>query len=56
MLCPHFDPDTAPTGVVMSRIVRELVALGDEVHVVTSLPVVPHPRDRGRLDGAPRAS
>ncbi len=38
VLCPHFDPDTAPTGVVMSRIVRELVALGDEVHVVTSLP------------------
>ncbi|MET0662331.1 MAG: glycosyltransferase family 4 protein [Ilumatobacteraceae bacterium] len=38
VLCPHFDPDTAPTGVVMSRIVRELVALGDEVHVVSSLP------------------
>ena len=38
VLCPHFDPDTAPTGVVMSRIVHELVALGDEVHVVTSLP------------------
>ena len=38
MLCPHFDPDTAPTGVVMSRIVAELVALGHEVHVVTSLP------------------
>jgi colanic acid biosynthesis glycosyl transferase WcaI len=38
VLCPHFDPDTAPTGVVMSRIVRELVALGHQVHVVTSLP------------------
>jgi colanic acid biosynthesis glycosyl transferase WcaI len=38
VLCPHFDPDTAPTGVVMSRIVRELVALGHEVHVVTALP------------------
>ena len=38
VICPHFDPDTAPTGVVMSRIVHELVALGDEVHVVTSLP------------------
>ena len=38
VICPHFDPDTAPTGVVMSRIVRELVALGHEVHVVTSLP------------------
>lgn len=38
VLCPHFDPDSAPTGTVMTRIVRELVALGDEVHVVTSLP------------------
>jgi colanic acid biosynthesis glycosyl transferase WcaI len=38
VLCPHFDPDTAPTGVVMSRIVAELVALGHTVHVVTSLP------------------
>ena len=24
VLCPHFEPDTAPTGVVMTRIVREL--------------------------------
>ena len=38
VVCPHFDPDTAPTGVVMSRIVRELVALDHQVHVVTSLP------------------
>jgi colanic acid biosynthesis glycosyl transferase WcaI len=38
VLCPHFEPDTAPTGVVMTRIVRELVALGHTVHVVTSLP------------------
>lgn len=38
VLCPHFDPDTAPTGAVMSRIVEELGALGHEVHVVTSLP------------------
>ena len=38
VLCPHFDPDTAPTGVVMTRIVEELVALGHTVHVVTSLP------------------
>ena len=21
VLCPHFEPDTAPTGVVMTRIV-----------------------------------
>ena len=38
VLCPHFAPDTAPTGVVMTRIVAELVELGHEVHVVTSLP------------------
>lgn len=38
VLCPHFAPDTAPTGVVMTRIVDELVALGHQVHVVTSLP------------------
>lgn len=38
VLCPHFAPDTAPTGTVMTRIVEELVALGHRVHVVTSLP------------------
>ena len=38
VLCPHFAPDTAPTGVVMTRLVHELAALGHEVHVVTSLP------------------
>lgn len=38
VLCPHFAPDTAPTGTVMTRIVEELAALGHELHVVTSLP------------------
>lgn len=38
VLCPHFEPDTAPTGVVMTRIVEELGSLGHEVHVVTALP------------------
>jgi colanic acid biosynthesis glycosyl transferase WcaI len=38
VLCPHFAPDMAPTGVVMTRIVHELAALGHELHVVTSLP------------------
>jgi len=38
VLCPHFAPDSAPTGVVISRIVEELGVLGHEVHVVTSLP------------------
>ena len=38
VLCPHFAPDTAPTGAVMTRIVRELTGRGHEVHVVTALP------------------
>jgi len=38
VLCPHFAPDTAPTGIVMTRIVDELTNLGWEVDVVTSLP------------------
>jgi colanic acid biosynthesis glycosyl transferase WcaI len=38
VLCPHFAPDTAPTGDVMTRIVTELAGLGHRVHVVTSLP------------------
>jgi colanic acid biosynthesis glycosyl transferase WcaI len=38
VLCPHFHPDTAPTGAVMTRIVQELAALGHQIHVITSLP------------------
>ncbi len=38
VVCPHFEPDAAPTGVVISEIVRGLVSRGHEVHVVTSLP------------------
>ena len=38
VLCPHFVPDNAPTGTVMTRIVDELVVLGHRVHVVTALP------------------
>ena len=38
MLCPHFAPDNAPTGTVITRIVAELVARGRTVHVVSSLP------------------
>jgi colanic acid biosynthesis glycosyl transferase WcaI len=53
VLCPHFAPDLAPTGEVMSRIVRELAELGDEIHVVTALPWYLHhrvePEWQGRL-------
>ncbi len=38
VLCPHFAPDTAPTGVVMTRIVEELAGRGHHVEVVTALP------------------
>lgn len=38
VLCPHFAPDTAPTGEVITRIVHEFVALGERVHIVTALP------------------
>lgn len=38
VLCPHFAPDTAPTGTVMTRIVAELAERGHELHVVTALP------------------
>ena len=44
VLCPHFAPDTAPTGTVMTRIVEELALLGHELHVVTSLPWYAHHR------------
>ncbi len=38
VVCPHFAPDVAPTGDVMTAIVEQFAALGHEVHVVTSLP------------------
>jgi colanic acid biosynthesis glycosyl transferase WcaI len=38
VICPHFAPDTAPTGVVMTRLVHELAERGHELHVVTALP------------------
>ena len=44
VLCPHFAPDTAPTGRVMTRIVEELAARGHRVDVVTALPWYRHHR------------
>ena len=38
ILCPHFAPDTAPTGVVMTHIVEGLAERGHELAVVTALP------------------
>ena len=38
VICPHLEPDVAPTGAVMSQIVTELALSGHEIHVVTALP------------------
>lgn len=53
VLCPHFAPDVAPTGEVMTRLVDELAARGHRVEVVTALPWyrdhAVEPSWRGRL-------
>jgi colanic acid biosynthesis glycosyl transferase WcaI len=38
VVTPHFAPDTAPTGVVVTALVDEWGRLGHDTHVVTSLP------------------
>jgi colanic acid biosynthesis glycosyl transferase WcaI len=38
ILCPHYAPDVAPTGEVMTSIATALADLGHELHIVTSLP------------------
>lgn len=38
VLVPHFHPDTAPTGDVISALVEQFVAADHDVHVVTALP------------------
>jgi colanic acid biosynthesis glycosyl transferase WcaI len=51
VLCPHFAPDVAPTGEVMSRIVVELAARDHRLHVVTALPWYRHHRLEPGWDG-----
>jgi colanic acid biosynthesis glycosyl transferase WcaI len=53
VLCPHYEPDTAPTGDVMTRIASELVGRGHELHVVTSLPWYRHHRVESGWTGRP---
>jgi colanic acid biosynthesis glycosyl transferase WcaI len=38
VLVPHFAPDTAPTGEVITRIVDEFISAGQRIHIVTALP------------------
>jgi colanic acid biosynthesis glycosyl transferase WcaI len=53
VLSPHFAPDMAPTGEVITRVVTELADRGHELHVVTALPWYEHhavePEWRGHL-------
>ena len=42
VLCPHFAPDVAPTGVVMTQIAAGLADRGHRLHIVTSLPWYQH--------------
>jgi len=38
VLCPHFAPDVAPTGEVMTSIAHALADRGHELHIITALP------------------
>ena len=38
VISPHLEPDTAPTGVIISAILEELSQAGIDIHVITSLP------------------
>jgi colanic acid biosynthesis glycosyl transferase WcaI len=38
VVTPHFSPDVAPTGTVVTRLVEELANRGHRIEVVTSLP------------------
>lgn len=38
ILCPHFAPDMAPTGEVMTSIASALADRGHELHIITALP------------------
>jgi colanic acid biosynthesis glycosyl transferase WcaI len=44
VVCPHFEPDVAPTGAVVTRLVEELARRGHILEVVTSLPWYRHHR------------
>ena len=38
VVCPHYVPDTAPTGEVMTSICEQWTARGHRVEIITSLP------------------
>ena len=53
VVCPHFAPDLAPTGEVMTQIADGLVDRGHRLHVVTSLPWYRHHRVEDEWQGRP---
>jgi colanic acid biosynthesis glycosyl transferase WcaI len=53
VLCPHYAPDVAPTGEVMTRLGSELAERGHRLHVVTSLPWYEHHRVEPDWRGKP---
>ena len=38
VITPHFEPDTAPTGIIVSSLVDQWVKQGHQIEVITSLP------------------
>ncbi|MFM7063911.1 MAG: glycosyltransferase family 4 protein [Actinomycetes bacterium] len=53
VLCPHFAPDVAPTGEVMTAIASALADRGHRLHVVTALPWYRHHRVEEGWGGRP---
>ncbi len=51
IICPHFAPDVAPTGEVMTSIVMQLVERGHRIHVVAALPWYREHRIESGWDG-----
>ncbi|MBA3350731.1 MAG: glycosyltransferase family 4 protein [Actinobacteria bacterium] len=51
VVTPHFEPDVAPTGEVVTRLVHELAARGHHIEVLTSLPWYRNHRIEPGYDG-----
>jgi colanic acid biosynthesis glycosyl transferase WcaI len=51
VLSPHFAPDVAPTGDVVTRVVEELARRNHRIEVVTSLPWYQHHRIETGYEG-----
>ena len=51
VLTPHFAPDVAPTGDVVTRVVEELARRNHHIEVVTSLPWYQHHRIEAGYEG-----